>query len=86
MNPDQVPARGTRSQGQLKEKWSALTDDDLEGIAGQKDQLGGKLQERYGYGKDQADREAEEFLRSHPEAHGGVGPQTATARSAQRAH
>jgi hypothetical protein len=59
-----------------EEKWNALTDDDLKEIAGKKDRLVGKLQERYGYGKEQAQREAEELLRLHPEANGGPGPQT----------
>jgi hypothetical protein len=54
-----------------------LTDNDLEGIAGKKDQLATKLQERYGYGKEQAEREVEDFLRIHPEANGGVSPATA---------
>lgn len=58
------------------DKWNALTADDLKEIAGKKDRLVGKLQERYGYGKEQAQREAEEFLRSHPEANGGVNPRT----------
>ena len=77
MNLDQVKADGTPTTGQMKEKWSALTDDDLEGIVGKKDQLAGKLQERYGYGKEQAEREVEEFLRLHREANGGVSPRTA---------
>ncbi len=53
---------------QMRQKWSALTEGDLEGIATRKVPLAGKLQERYGYGKEQAEREAEEFLRIHPEA------------------
>ena len=52
---------------ELKTKWSALTDGDLEGIAGKKVNLIGKLQERYGIAKEQAEREADEFVRSHPE-------------------
>jgi uncharacterized protein YjbJ (UPF0337 family) len=76
MNFDQVQANGTPSTGQMKEKWSALTDNDLEAIAGKKDQLAGKLQERYGYGKEQAEREVEEFLRTHSEGNGSVSPRT----------
>jgi uncharacterized protein YjbJ (UPF0337 family) len=40
------------------------TDDDLTTIAGQRDQLAGKLQERYGYAKDQAEKEMDAFSRS----------------------
>jgi uncharacterized protein YjbJ (UPF0337 family) len=53
--------------GEIKEKWSALTEDDLARIAGKQDQLVGRLQGRYGYAKEQAEREADEFLRTHPE-------------------
>ena len=77
MNADQVNANGALLTGPMKEKWSALTDDDLAGIAGQKDRLVGRLRERYGYGKEQAEQEAEEFLRTHPGANGGASPQTA---------
>jgi len=72
MNSDPGKANGTPFKGQLKEKWGALTDDDLETIAGRKDRLAGKLQERCGYGNEQAQREAEEFLHSHREANGGA--------------
>lgn len=41
----------------MKEKWGKLTDDDLEVIAGKKEQLVGRLQERYGYSKEQAEKE-----------------------------
>jgi uncharacterized protein YjbJ (UPF0337 family) len=48
----------------VKEKWGQLTDDDLTAIEGRRDQLAGKLQERYGYAKDQAEREDDEFART----------------------
>jgi uncharacterized protein YjbJ (UPF0337 family) len=51
-------------KGNAKERWGKLTDDDLDVIEGKKDQLVGKLQERYGYTKEQAQREADEFERS----------------------
>ena len=41
----------------MKEKWGKLTDDDVEVIAGKKEQLVGRLQERYGYSKEQAEKE-----------------------------
>jgi uncharacterized protein YjbJ (UPF0337 family) len=40
----------------VKEKWGKLTDDDLDVIEGKKDQLVGRLQERYGYSKEQAEK------------------------------
>ena len=43
------------------EQWGKLTDDDLDVIAGEQDQLEGRLQERYGYAKDQAEREIDDW-------------------------
>jgi uncharacterized protein YjbJ (UPF0337 family) len=45
-------------KGKVKEQWGKLTDDDLEVIGGRRDQLEGKIQERYGYAKDQVRRAA----------------------------
>ena len=47
--------------GKVKQRWGKLTDDDLTTIAGKRDQLAGLLQERYGYAKEQAEKELNEF-------------------------
>jgi len=57
MNTDQIKGNWKQLKGKIKEKWGKLTDDDLTVINGQTDQLLGKLQERYGYSKEQAERE-----------------------------
>lgn len=44
-----------------KEQWGKLTDDDLDIIEGKRDQLIGKLQERYGLSKDEAERQIDDF-------------------------
>jgi uncharacterized protein YjbJ (UPF0337 family) len=64
MNWDSIKGQWKQFQGKVKEKWGKLTDDDLTVIAGKKDQLLGKLQERYGYDKDQAEKELDEFTRA----------------------
>jgi uncharacterized protein YjbJ (UPF0337 family) len=64
MNWDQVSGKWMQFKGQVKQKWGKLTDDDLEVIAGKRDQMAGKLQERYGYGKEQAEKELDEFSRT----------------------
>src|SRR5262249_30853196 len=64
MNWDQVKGNWKQLKGKVKEKWGKLTDDDLTTIAGKRDQLAGKLQERYGYGKEQAERELDDFART----------------------
>ena len=48
-------------KGKVKEQWGKLTDDDLDVIAGKQDQLEGRLQQRYGYAKDQATKEVNEW-------------------------
>jgi uncharacterized protein YjbJ (UPF0337 family) len=51
-------------KGKVKEKWGALTDDDLERINGQRDQLEGKLQERYGMAKDMVRKDVDDWLKT----------------------
>ena len=43
-------------KGKIKEHWGDLTDDELDRIAGKRDQLIGKIQEKYGLSKDEAER------------------------------
>jgi uncharacterized protein YjbJ (UPF0337 family) len=64
MNWDQIKGEWKQFKGKVKEKWGKLTDDDLTLIAGKRDQLVGKLQERYGYEKAKAETEADDFSRS----------------------
>lgn len=61
MNSDQVEGKWKQLKGTIKQKWGKLTDDDLTTLSGKKDELVGKLQERYGYTKEQATKEADEF-------------------------
>jgi uncharacterized protein YjbJ (UPF0337 family) len=68
MNADTLKGQWKQLAGKLREKWGALTDDEIEKIGGQKDQLVGKLQERYGYAKDRAEKEADEFFRAQQQA------------------
>jgi uncharacterized protein YjbJ (UPF0337 family) len=49
--------------GKAKEKWGKLTDDDLTAINGKREQLVGKIQERYGIAKEAAEKQVEEFTR-----------------------
>ena len=54
-------ARGaaTGGKGKIKEQWGDLTDDDLIAINGKRDQLEGKIQERYGLAKDQVKQDVD---------------------------
>jgi uncharacterized protein YjbJ (UPF0337 family) len=49
-------------KGKLRSKWGKLTDDDVEVIAGKKDVLVGRLQQRYGLEKDEAERDVDRWL------------------------
>jgi len=60
---DRVKGNWKNFKGKVKEKWGKLTDDDLLTIEGHRDQLAGKLQERYGYAKEKAEQEMDEFER-----------------------
>ena len=64
MNWDQMQGKWTQMKGSVKTQWGKLTDDDLDVIAGQRDKLIGKLQERYGYAKEDALRRADEWARA----------------------
>lgn len=64
MNWDQIQGNWKQFTGKVKEKWGKLTDDDLTTIAGKRDQLSGVLQERYGYEKEQAEKELDSFVTS----------------------
>jgi uncharacterized protein YjbJ (UPF0337 family) len=64
VNWDQIAGNWKQFKGKVKEKWADLTDDDLTAIQGRRDQLAGKLQERYGYAKERAERELDEFART----------------------
>lgn len=57
MNWDRVEGNCKQVKGKVKEQWGKLTDDHLDVIAGKRDQLLGKLQESYGIGKDEAERQ-----------------------------
>jgi uncharacterized protein YjbJ (UPF0337 family) len=61
MNWDRIQGQWKQFKGQVKTKWGKLTDDDLDVIAGQKDALVGRIQERYGVQKDEAQRQVEEW-------------------------
>ncbi|KJZ32193.1 hypothetical protein TW83_04780 [Paracoccus sp. S4493] len=63
MNWDIIEGKWKQLKGATKVKWGELTDDELDQIDGNKDKLAGKLQEKYGWTKDQADREIDDYYR-----------------------
>ncbi|MBD8144042.1 CsbD family protein [Pantoea agglomerans] len=61
MNRDEASGNWKQFKGKMKEKWGKLTDDDMQVIEGKRDQLVGKIQERYGSTKDEAEREVTDW-------------------------
>jgi len=57
MNWDRIKGNWKQVTGQVKTQWGKLTDDDLEVVAGHRDRLAGKIQERYGVAKDDAEKQ-----------------------------
>ena len=57
MNEDTLKGQWNQLKGTLKQQWGRLTDDDIAQLDGSKDKIIGKLQERYGIARDEAERE-----------------------------
>lgn len=64
MNWDQIEGKWKQLTGSAQEQWGKLTSDDLATLTGQKDQLVGKIQERYGIAKAEAEEQAEKWSRA----------------------
>jgi uncharacterized protein YjbJ (UPF0337 family) len=58
---DQIAGGWKQFRGEVRKQWGKLTDDDLEQIRGERDKLEGKLQERYGMAKEEANRQVDEW-------------------------
>lgn len=61
MNEDIFEGKWKQLKGHAREKWGDLTDDEIDQIKGRKDVLVGKLQEKYGYTRQQAEKEVDDF-------------------------
>ncbi len=64
MNSDMLKGKWMQMKGSLRSKWGKLTDNDLTEIQGDTEKMIGKLQERYGYNREQAEKEMNEFMKA----------------------
>jgi uncharacterized protein YjbJ (UPF0337 family) len=64
MNWDQIEGQWRQAKGKIKTQWGKLTDDDLDVIGGKRDVLIGRLQERYGLRKEDAERDLDRYLKN----------------------
>jgi uncharacterized protein YjbJ (UPF0337 family) len=65
MKWEEVSAKWMQLKGSAKQKWGKFTDDDLDYVAGTRDRLIGRLQEKYGITQEEAERQAEEWFKTH---------------------
>ncbi|WP_142847746.1 CsbD family protein [Telmatospirillum sp. J64-1] len=65
MNWDQISGNWKQFRGKIKQQWGNLTDDDMERMGGHRDELVGKIQERYGIGKEEAERQVSDWESRH---------------------
>ena len=63
MNWNQIEGNWQQYKGQVRQTWAKLTDDDLARMNGKREELVGRLQERYGYTKEMAERKIDAFLK-----------------------
>lgn len=61
MNWDRIEGNWKQFKGKVREQWGDLTDDDLEVAAGKRENLSGKIQERYGITKEDAEKKLDEW-------------------------
>lgn len=66
MNREQLKGMWTQIKGEAQVLWGKLTNDDLDQIDGNATKLIGRLQERYGYAKEQAEAEVDRFMERYP--------------------
>lgn len=62
MNWDQVQGKWKQYKGQIRTKWGKITDNDLDVIEGNRQQLVGKVQEYYGVTRENAEKQVDEFV------------------------
>jgi uncharacterized protein YjbJ (UPF0337 family) len=79
MNADQFEGKWKQLKGAVKQRWAKLTDDDVAMLSGKKDELIGRLQERYGITREQAEREADEWAQAATTGTSHAGASTAGA-------
>ena len=67
MNWDQIQGNWKQAKGSIKQQWGKLTDDDLDYMSGSRDKFVGRLQERYGIAREEAEKQASAWWKAHNE-------------------
>ena len=66
MNEDTLKGQWTELKGKVREQWGKLTNDDLDQIQGRTQQLIGRIQQRYGVQREEAERQVNDWMRMSP--------------------
>jgi uncharacterized protein YjbJ (UPF0337 family) len=64
MNWDRIEGNWKQFRGQVQQQWGKLTNDDLDTVEGRRTELVGKIQERYGIAKDEAEKQVDSWMRN----------------------
>ncbi len=70
INVDVIEGKWKEFRGKIKERWGKITDSDLDRLRGNREQLAGLLQQKYGYAKEKAEKEIDQFLSWVQSKHG----------------
>ncbi|MGJ5618343.1 CsbD family protein [Sulfitobacter sp. MF3-043] len=65
MNWDTIKGNWKQMTGKIKEEWGDLTDDEIMEAEGDRDQLIGKIQAKYGIAKEEAEKQVDAFVAKH---------------------
>lgn len=65
MNLDIIKGKWAEVKGKVVEQWGKLTHDDVKTMQGTHEELAGKIQTAYGYEKDKAHKEINDFIKKH---------------------
>ena len=63
MNDDILQGKWAQVKGKIKQHWGKLTDDDLDRISGKREEIVGLMQERYGWERERAETEFDDYLK-----------------------
>jgi uncharacterized protein YjbJ (UPF0337 family) len=64
MNWDRIEGNWKTFKGQARQQWGKLTDDDMDVIAGKREELVGRIQNSYGIARDEAEKQVDEWEKS----------------------
>jgi uncharacterized protein YjbJ (UPF0337 family) len=86
MNSDQLEGKWKQVKGEVREKWGRLTDDDIQIVAGKRDQLIGRVQQRYSIARETAAQEVDTFLKHLADRGEDFTSSTASPENRPKAH